>query len=159
MEHSAVNFGAAAAEFYGEFAAFEGDSLGMALRTLSNDAVFVRQSEDLLEFDARLDLLRRLALASRVPDSLAAELDVILATAKKLSERRSELLQAVWSGDEVQSLSTHREIGARGFPGRREQFICLHSIPQLDTYAQEARELKRALRDLAGRMDAHRRHS
>ena len=157
MEHCAGNVEAAVAEFYYEFAAFEDDSLGAALRSLSDDAVFVRQSKDLLECDARLDLLRRLALASRVPAPLSSELDAILREAKRLSERRSELLHAVWPGVGIEPLEANFDGETSGPTSSRARFVRMQFIPQLDTYAEQARDLKRALGDLAVRMDAHRR--
>jgi hypothetical protein len=74
--------------FFVEFSRFEVKSVRTALRALSKDSAFVDKSEKLLNLDARLKLLERLALARAVPATLLRELKDVTARARKLRERR-----------------------------------------------------------------------
>ena len=86
---------AAIAAFLADFSAFESKSLGIALQALSNDLGFVKQTQDLLGFKARLTLLERLAFSRGISGALMFELKDLLIRAKKLSEQRDQLSLAL----------------------------------------------------------------
>src|ERR1700730_6744332 len=77
--------------FFVEFSKFELLSVGMALRSLSKDAVFVEQAEKLLDLEARFKLLERMAFARAVSPNLIAELDALLIRARRLCAERDEV--------------------------------------------------------------------
>ena len=77
--------------FFVEFSSFETHSVGMALRSLSKDAVFVQQTERLLDLEGRLTLLNRMALARGISPIVMAELDACLLRARKLRDQRDEV--------------------------------------------------------------------
>jgi hypothetical protein len=77
--------------FFVEFSSFETQSVGMALRSLSKDAVFVQQTERLLDLEGRLTLLNRMALARGISPIVMAELDACLLRARKLRDQRDEV--------------------------------------------------------------------
>jgi hypothetical protein len=74
--------------FFVEFSRFEVESVATALRALSKDSAFVDESERLLNLDARLKLLERLALARAVPAAPLRELKDVTARARRLREQR-----------------------------------------------------------------------
>jgi hypothetical protein len=78
-------------EFIAEFAAFETHFVGLLLRSLSNDELFAKQTEGLLDLEARLKLLKRMAFVRRLDTSVIAQLDDVQRRAGKLRIRRDEL--------------------------------------------------------------------
>jgi hypothetical protein len=85
---------AAIGSFFVEFSKFEMQSVGTALRTLSKDVEFVERAESLLEFDARLKLLERMAFARGVPSAVMQELEGVFDRARKLQELAASLTAA-----------------------------------------------------------------
>jgi len=77
--------------FLTEFSAFETHFVGMALRSLSNDLLFVKQTETLLDLEARLKLLKRMAFVRNLDPSVIAQLDAVNLRAGRLREKRDEL--------------------------------------------------------------------
>jgi hypothetical protein len=78
-------------EFIAEFAAFETHFVGLLLRSLSNDELFAEQTEGLLDLEARLKLLKRMAFVRRLDTSMIAQLDDVQWRAGKLRIRRDQL--------------------------------------------------------------------
>jgi hypothetical protein len=85
---------AAIGSFFVEFSKFEMQSVGTALRSLSKDVEFVERAESLLEFDARLKLLERMAFARGVPSAVMQELEGVFDRARKLRELAANLTAA-----------------------------------------------------------------
>jgi hypothetical protein len=85
---------AAIGSFFVEFSKFEMQSVGTALRSLSKDVEFVERAESLLEFDARLKLLERMAFARGVPSAVMEELEGVFDRARKLRELAANLTAA-----------------------------------------------------------------
>jgi hypothetical protein len=85
---------AAIGSFFVEFSKFEMQSVGTALRSLSKDVEFVERAESLLEFDARLKLLERMAFARGVPSAVMQELAEVFDRARKLRELAANLANA-----------------------------------------------------------------
>ena len=79
---------AAIGSFFAEFSRFEAQSLRQALSSLSKDSVFVDRAETLLELEARLTLLQRMAAVRGVPPSVMQELNTVLKRARKLGAQR-----------------------------------------------------------------------
>ena len=77
--------------FLAEFSAFETHFVGMVLRSLSNDLLFVKQTETLLDLEARLKLLKRMAFVQNLDPCAIAQLDAVNLRAGRLLERRNEL--------------------------------------------------------------------
>ncbi len=63
----------------------------MALRSLSNDVSFVERTEALLDLEARLKLLKRMACVRNLDSSLIAKLDGLSVQARNLRDKRDEL--------------------------------------------------------------------
>ena len=82
---------AAIGSFFVEFSKFERQSVGTALRSLSKDVRFVEDAESLLEFDARLTLLGRMAFARGIPSHVLEELEGVFDRARKLRELSASL--------------------------------------------------------------------
>jgi hypothetical protein len=89
-----VRLKAAIGSFFVEFSKFEMQSVGTALRSLSKDVQFVEHAESLLEFDARLKLLERMAFARGVPSAVMQELEGVFDRARKLRELAANLTTA-----------------------------------------------------------------
>jgi hypothetical protein len=85
---------AAIGSFFVEFSKFEMQSVGTALRSLSKDDQFVEHAESLLEFDARLKLLERMAFARGVSSAVMQELEGVFDRARKLRELAANLTTA-----------------------------------------------------------------
>jgi hypothetical protein len=85
---------AAIGSFFVEFSKFEMQSVGTALLSLSKDVEFVEHAESLLEFDARLKLLERMAFARGVPSAVMQELEGVFDRARKLRELAANLTTA-----------------------------------------------------------------
>ena len=79
---------AAIGSFFDEFSKFETLSIGTALRSLSQDSLSVDHAEELLDFEARLKLLERMAFARDIPSSLMMELEAVFLRARKLHDLR-----------------------------------------------------------------------
>ncbi len=77
--------------FLAEFSAFETHFVGMLLRSLSNDPLFVKQTEALLDLEARLKLLKRMAFVRNLDPYVIAQLDAVNLRAGRLGEKRDEL--------------------------------------------------------------------
>jgi len=77
--------------FLAEFAAFETYFVRMVLRSFSNDASFVERTEALLDLEARLNLLKRMAFVRHLETRLIAELDGVKLWAARLRDKRDEL--------------------------------------------------------------------
>lgn len=82
-----------------EFSRFDIHSVGMALRALSQDPLFVEHAEQLLDLEARLKLLERMAFARGAPPGLIAELEACLLRARKLREHYDEVQRKMTSPD------------------------------------------------------------
>ena len=86
-------------QFLAEFAAFETHFVGMVLRSLSNDSMFVEQTESLLDLEARLKLLKRMAFVRDLDRRLITQLDGVNLRAARLRDKRDELRRnrnSVW---------------------------------------------------------------
>jgi hypothetical protein len=127
-------------EFIAEFAAFETHFVGLLLRSLSNDELFAEQTEALLDLEARLQLLKRMAFVRRLDTSMIAQLDDVQRRAGKLRIRRDELRRLLpifadaagkkanrehreWDDGESMLLST-AELDPMGLPTLQEVSEC-----------------------------------
>jgi hypothetical protein len=81
--------------FIAEFLALETHFVRLALQSLSDDAEFVEHTEKLLDLEARLKLLKRMALVRKLDPELIGQLDCINSSACQLREKRDVLDQHV----------------------------------------------------------------
>lgn len=81
--------------FVAEFSVFEKHFVGVALRSLSSDLSFVGHAERLLDLEARLTLLKRMAIVRRVDAELIVQLEDVQLRAAHLREKRDELSQVL----------------------------------------------------------------
>ncbi|HEY2464390.1 MAG TPA: hypothetical protein VGI32_10030 [Steroidobacteraceae bacterium] len=81
--------------FVAEFSVFEKHFVGVALRSLSSDMSFVGHAERLLDLEARLTLLKRMAIVRRVDPELIVQLEDVQLRAANLREKRDELSQVL----------------------------------------------------------------
>jgi hypothetical protein len=148
--------------FLVEFSKFEIQSVGMALRALSKDPVFVEHAEQLLDLEGRLKLLERLAFARGVPPQLIAELEACLLHARKLLEHHDEVRRKMSMADMG---------GAKKGPGAAAKFrmsrrqnadfstlaklenLWVPAAEQIEEYTREAVDLQETLRDITARLD------
>jgi len=77
--------------FIDEFSAFETHIIGAALRALSADEGFLDGVEKLLDLEARLNLLRRMALSRGADPALVTQLDDAIVKSNALREKRNTL--------------------------------------------------------------------
>ena len=94
-----VQLKAAIGAFLIEFSKFETQSVGTVLRSLSKDAVFVEQAERLLDLEARLKLVERMAFARGVTPTLMAEIEALLLRARKLQDIRHDVARSLAAVD------------------------------------------------------------
>lgn len=143
--------------FLDEFSKFETMSIGMALRALSKDSLSVEDAEKLLDFEARLKLVERMALARHVPASLMLELEAVLLRARKLHELREEVTRNVAAESaETPQQATIPPAGRKPGKARKANFARLaqlaNAVPavaQVEDYARAAIELQTALRTIS----------
>jgi hypothetical protein len=148
--------------FFVEFSKFEVLFVGMALRSLSKDAVFVEQAEKLLDLEARLKLLERMAFARAASPSLIAELDALLIRARRLCAERDEVARNSAAGADhakpypVPTPGAPKPLRARSADYSRlaQMSELLTPTPgQIQAYTDEAVELQQALRAFSEKVD------
>jgi hypothetical protein len=153
--------------FFSEFSLLESESVGLALRALADDTAFANEAEQLLEFDSRLTLLKRLSLARRMPTALESELDAAILRARKLMGARSELQEAISGAGTEQAGKEQASNDAKvapspAAPKRRRTHRAddevqahiaaayrVHMLSQIETYTADAIALQHVMRDLA----------
>lgn len=150
--------------FFVEFSKFEMHSVGMALRSLSKDSVFVVHAEQLLDLEARLKLLERMAFARGVPPAIMAELEACLMLARKLREHRDEVARNLST---AAAPSAHPLAGAadkrRASRRRNADLVRLAGLESLwapdvarvHEFAEEAAELQETLGALTQKLERH----
>jgi hypothetical protein len=160
---TAVQINEAIGSFFVEFSKLETRSVGMALRSLSRDALFVEHAEQLLDLDARLKLLERMAFVRGVPAALMAELEGCLLLARGLSEHREEVARNLASPD---SKGARAAVGAGNTGMLRRRNADLSRLAELETlfmpdvgriqgYTREAIALQATLNALTGKLERH----
>jgi hypothetical protein len=154
---------AAIGSFFEEFARFETLSVSAALRSLSKDPASVAEAENLLDFEARLKLLERMAFARGVPPALMMDLEALLMRARKLHESRDEVARNLAAKTDV----SVPPIGATPRPrkpvkARKANYAKLaqlaNTVPpasQVEDYMTEAVDLQKALHAISSRLDQH----
>ena len=145
--------------FFVEFSKFETHSVGMALRSLSRDSVFVQHAEQLLDFEARLKLLERMAFARGVPPVLMAELEACLLLARKLREHRDEVAHTLINADTpAQDASGRVKSRRRNADLSRLaglENLLMPDLERVQEYALEAMDLQEALDGLTRKLERH----
>ena len=147
--------------FFVEFTKFETNCMGMALRSLSRDPVFVTHAEQLLDFEARLKLLERMAFAREVPAGLVAELETCLLRARHLRDQRDEVARNLMTdADGVHSLPAG--IGKPRARWRRNadfsrlaelENLWVPAVERVQEYTTEALELQETLRLITQKLE------
>jgi hypothetical protein len=163
MDTSEAQLETVAKGFFSEFSLLESESVGLALRALADDTAFANEAEQLLEFDSRLTLIKRLSLARRMPTALESELDAAILRARKLMGARSELQEAIsgQAGNE-QARNDSKVAPSPAAPKRRrprqaddevQAHIAaayrVHMLSRIETYTADAIALQHVMRDLA----------
>ena len=160
-----VQLKAAIGAFFIEFSKFETQFIGMALRSLSKDSVFVEHAEKLLDFEARLKLLERMAFARDIPPSLMAELEALLLRARKLYDVRQDVarnLATMESDGRHQAAPGATQAKVKPLKPRKADYAQLAQIANLvpttaevQIYTAEAIELQESLRAISDKLDRH----
>jgi hypothetical protein len=142
--------------FFAEFSKIEMNVVGLALRALSKDPMFVGHAEKLLGLEARLTLLERMAFAHGIPGVLMTELAGLLSRTRKLRDQRDDVARplALLEADRQPPKSLRQ---------RSADFAQLAEIPtlwtpslsQIEAHSIEASELQRGLRALADKLERH----
>ncbi len=153
-----VELKAAIELFIAEYSAFETHFVGMVLRSLSNDALFVAQTEKLLDLEARLKLLRRMAFVRNLDQCVIAQLDDVNLRAGRLRHKRDELsrnlgliemdigtLHAARSTEATHALTT----AGRAPPKN----MLLPTIAEIDECRSGTSKLQAILRSIADQLD------
>lgn len=141
--------------FLAEFSAFETHSVGLALRSLSNDASLVADAERLLNLEARLKLLKRMAFVRNLDPSSCAQIDRINVRATRLSEKRDELTVKSRLVKELRGKISDTPRGGDAPPTGRERskMAWVPTVAEIDECREEATYLKSTLRQLAEGID------
>jgi hypothetical protein len=153
---------AAIGAFFVEFSKLETQFVGMALRSLSKDSVFVEHAETLLDLDARLKLLERLAFARDIPPALIGELEALLLRARKLHDLRQDVARnsVTVEADVKPALGVPPKINQ--LKPRKADYAQLAqvanlvpTIPEVQTHTAEAIELQHSLHAMSDKLDRH----
>lgn len=154
---SIVQLKAAIGGFFLEFSKFEMAFVGMALRSLTKDSVFVEQTEKLLDLEGRLTLLNRMALARGMPPTIMAELDACLLHARKLRDQRDEIARnlLVTEGNAPRRPRAARGRGADFAQLAELEHLWVPSVAQIQQLATEAIELQEILRTIVEKIERH----
>ncbi len=144
--------------FIAEFSAFETHFIGMVLRSLSNDALFVAQTEEWLDLEARLKLLRRMAFVRNLDTCVIAQLDDVNLRAGRLRHKRDELrrnlgliemdggtLHAPQSAQSTHALASAWRVAPKN--------IWLPTIAEIDECRSVTSKLQAILRSIADQLD------
>jgi hypothetical protein len=158
---SQVQLKDAIGSFLVEFSKFEIHSVGMALRALSQDAVFVEHAEQLLDLEARLKLLERMAFVRGASAGLVAELEACLSRARKLREHYDEVLRKMTKADfgskpasgPVLRIRPRRQNADYSTLARLEH-LWMPDLEQLQEYTAEAILLQEALQSITAKLEA-----
>ncbi|HWJ35858.1 MAG TPA: hypothetical protein VNR70_11355 [Steroidobacteraceae bacterium] len=154
---------AAIGSFFVEFSRFEILSVGMALRSLSKDSLYVEHAEQLLDLEARFKLLERMAFARAISTGLAAELDALLMRARRLCAERDEVARnsARFDSDPLKPYSVPTpgkpkppKTRSAGYARLEEIGNLLMPTPaQIQAYTNEAIQLQEAFRAISEKID------
>ena len=154
----------AVGSFFVEFSKFETHSVGMALRSLSRDPLFVEHAERLLDLEARLNLLERMAFAREVPAGLMTELEACLLHARKLREYRDEVVRGLTSADRPGSWVSPAAAAKPRLSRRRNADysrlaelgnLWAPDLGRVREYVEETLELQRTLRAITQKLEHH----
>src|SRR5208283_2974968 len=126
----------------------------MALRSLSND-LFVKQAEALLDLEARLKLLKRMAFVRNLDPCVIAQLDAVNLRAGRLRKQRDELSRHLGL-IEMDGGKSHSE-AARSVEDRSMRELAtaglkamwLPTKAEIDEYRNETTMLQSTLRAIA----------
>jgi hypothetical protein len=159
-----VQFSDAIDSFFVEFSKFETHGVGLALRSLSRDPVFVEHAEQLLDLEARLKLLERMAFVRGTPVGTIAELEACLLRARKLREQRDEVARNLMTADWDGSKPLPAPPKSRSASRRDADFsrlaglgtLCVPAIARVQEYAEEAVALQATLREISQTFERHR---
>jgi hypothetical protein len=148
--------------FFDEFAKFETLSVSTALRSLSKDPVSVAEAENLLDFDARLKLLERLAFSRGVPPALMMDLEALLMRARRLHESREGVAGNLASAETdaavpaiAGAIRTRKPVRARkaNYAKLAQLANTVPPASRVEDYVTEAVDLQKALHAIAARLD------
>ena len=147
--------------FIAEFSALETHFVGMVLRSLSNDALFVAQTEKLLDLEARLKLLERMAFVRNLDPCVIGQLDDVSLRARRLRHKRDELSRNLglieMDGGTLHAARSAGSIGALATGGRAAfKNMWLPTIAEIDECKSGTSKLQAILRSIAEQLD--RRH-
>ena len=143
---------AAIGAFFSAFETVETVSLGIALRSLSPDPQSVDDASGMLDFDARLKLLERMAFACGVPDALMAELEELLLRARKLYELRDEVARTLDAEAKPELKRQTRPSGPR--QASKTQTEHLARLVELANSARAASRVADSTKEAVGLQDA-----
>jgi len=148
--------------FFAEFSAFETHFVGMALRSLSNDLLFVKQTEALLDLEARLKLLKRMAFVRNLDPCVIAQLDAVNLRAGTLREKRDELSRHLRL-NEMDGGKSHSEAARSVEDESMHQLataglkdVWLPTKAEIDEYRNGTTMLQATLRAIAEQVDGRR---
>ena len=113
-----MSLGDAIYQFFQEFNRFETQSVGMAFRSLSSDQALIDRAQSHLPLNARLTLLRRLAMARDPNAGAVSQLDAVIKASEHLVKKKDELSRnavAEYVGASRKALA-HNELQAGKVP-------------------------------------------
>jgi hypothetical protein len=168
MSTSEMSCAAAASRFFDQFSLLE-SVLSATLSALADDARFVTAAENLLEFDSRLTLLKRLGFVRGIPPALKAELDEALSRARRIFDYRSDLNETILYGEASNDSESatyalrrrHRQANGRGTADDAQSILVatfrIHTVAQVEAHIAETVALQQVMRAVSERLEAHRR--
>jgi len=149
--------------FFVEFTKFDTQSVGMALRALSRDALFVDHAERLLDFEARLKLLERMAFARQIPTTLLAELEACLLRARQLHTQRDEVARNLSPERDRTRPSSSGGIKPRPKTRRNADLsrlaelenMFMPAVERIEEYTKEAVQLQQIMAGITNQLERH----
>jgi len=149
--------------FFVEFSKFDIQSVGMALRALSRDSLFVEHAERLLDFDARLKLLERMAFARQVPASVMAELEACMLRARQLHVHREDVARNLTPERARARPPSHGGPKSRGSQRRNADLsrlaelesLLVPPLERIQEYTEEAVQLQHVMQGITAQLDLH----
>jgi hypothetical protein len=140
----------AIAQFFREFAVFDNQYVGMALRSLSTDPRSLETAERHLQLSARLTLLKRMAMA-RVADSpCVAELDGIIQKTARLQDKHEALTRNLAAVEGVAHGTMKLATKKSTSPSNRRMW--LPTTQEIIDCNEETIELQQRLQSIAERL-------
>jgi hypothetical protein len=143
--------------FLAEFSAFEKHSVGQALRSLSKNDLFSSNAEKMLDLEAGIRLIKRMAFVRDLDPAACNEIGQIEERAKQLAAKRDELVHTSRVAAEFgnrDSLSPPQEVQPGVSRTEREvlKTVWRPTIAEIDQYRNDTIYMRSSLTAILERL-------